>query len=252
MYEPEQTDFADLIKKLVGLYYEVPDDLKTDLDMSAANLLANPRSARPPIDLDAIYSPVARQLVGLYAAVPVSCKKRRGILFDEAYAEEQEPQPIVDFDALFIPDAPQKAGLIIPQLAFNDVEGIYLLGTNLWHSPTLIDMSREYVQGAIMADGFFAESRNSAVQQFVKDFEKIYGEKPGVIEATTYDTASILFMLLGRDDIRFRSALRKALMQVDHFPGVTGLTSFDDLGEARKVPYLLRVKGDRFIELEKR
>ena len=158
----------------------------------------------------------------------------------------------MDFDAVFIPDAPQKAGLIIPQLAFYDVEGIYLLGTNLWHSRTLLEMSREYVQGAIMPDGFFAESRKAIVRQFVERFEKIYAETPGVIEAMTYDSATMLFSILSQNDIRFRSALKDALMQVEEFPGVTGRTTFDEQGEAVKTPFLLRVKGDRFIELDNR
>jgi len=204
------------------------------------------------IDLDAVYTPLARYLAGLYPSISISLKRRKGILFDEVYEEDQEPQPTVDFDAIFIPDAPQKAGLIIPQLAFYDVEDIYLLGTNLWHSQTLLKMSREYVQGAIMPDGFFAASRKPNVEQFVERFEKIYAEKPGVIEAMTYDTASMLFKLLVDNQIRFRSALRDALRQVDDFPGVTGNTAIDEQGEAVKKLFLLRVKGNRFIELDNR
>jgi ABC-type branched-subunit amino acid transport system substrate-binding protein len=252
MYEPNQTDFVDSIKKLVGLYYDIPDELKTELELTVSERNESIRSNRPLIDLDTVYAPLARYIVGLYASLPSSVKKRKGILFDEAHAETLEPQPTVDFDAIFIPDAPQKAGLIIPQLAFYDVEGIYLLGTNLWHSQTLLKMSREYVQGAIMPDGFFAESHKAIVKQFVERFENIYAEKPGVIEATTYDTATVLFKILSQEDIRFRSALKDALMQVKDFPGVTGRTTFDEQGEAVKVPFLLRVKGDRFIELENR
>ncbi len=252
MYEPDQTDFIDPIKKLVGLFYQVPEDLKPELELPTADMLRRPapKRMRPRIDLDAVYTPLGRFLVGFYDSVPAAFKKRKGFLYDEVYAEDEEPQPTVDFEAIFIPDAPQKAGLIIPQLAFYDVEDIYLLGTNLWHSKTLIKMSREYVQGAILADGFFAESRSAIVQQFVERFEKMFAEKPGFIEAIAYDTASILFELLSRDNIRFRSALKDALMQINGFEGVTGMTTFDDQGEAVKKPYLLRIKGDRFIELE--
>jgi len=251
-YEPDQTDFIDPIKKLIGLFYPVPDDLKTDLELPAAETLGSSARRRPQIDLDAVYTPLGRFLAGFYDSIPVAFKKRRGILYDEVYAEDEEPQPTVDFEAIFIPDAPQKVGLIIPQLAFYDVEDIYLLGTNLWHSQTLIKMSREYVQGAILADGFFAGSRSALVQQFVERFEKVFSDKPGFIEAIAYDTASMLFALLTQNDIRFRSALKDALMQVNGFEGVTGMTAFDDQGEAVKFPYLLRIKGDRFIELESR
>lgn len=39
-------------------------------------------------------------------------------------------------------------------------------------------------------------------------------------------------------------------MNMHYFQGVTGLTSFDENGEAIKKPSLLKIKGDRFVELE--
>ena len=166
--------------------------------------------------------------------------------------EDEEPEAIVDFDAIFIPDAPTKAGLVIPQLAFYDVKDTYLLGTNLWHSKRLIGMARQYVQGAVVPDGFFAEDTAENVKNFVGIFQKVFDQKPGFIEAVAYDTAMILFQMVSRPDIRFRSSLKKELEGLADFKGVTGPTSFDRDGEVRKRLYLLKVKGDRFFQLEHR
>ena len=124
------------------------------------------------------------------------------------------------------------------------------LGTNLWHSHQLIEMTRQYVQGAIIADGFFGDSTKQQVREFVETFRHNFGDKPGFMEAIAYDTAMILFEILGKPDIRFRSDLKESLMNLQNFKGVTGLTAFDDSGEARKKLYLLKVKGDGFIELK--
>jgi ABC-type branched-subunit amino acid transport system substrate-binding protein/predicted negative regulator of RcsB-dependent stress response len=218
-YNPSHTDFADPIKKLVGLYYEVPEDLKESL--------------MPPVDNEDQYD--------------------EETLDEEAKTDEQEeeePQAIVDFEAVFIPDEPNKAGLIIPQLAFYDVEDVYLLGTNLWHSDKLIEMAKEYVQEALLADGFYSESKSKRVRNFVRIFEETYGAKPGFIEATTYDSAVILFQLVSRPDIRSRNALKNELLNLRDFPGVTGLTSFDPSGDVQKQLSLFRIKGSRFVELE--
>lgn len=196
-YNPSHTDFKDPIKKLVGLYYEVPEDLK-----------------EKPKD------------------------------------EEEEPEPVVDFEAIFIPDGPKKVGLIIPQLAFHDIEDVYLLGTKLWHSKKLVDMTKEYIQRAIIPDGFFSESTSARVRDFVEKFEKTYGEKPGFIEAIAYDTSMILFQILRKPDVRSRNAIKNALMQLKDFQGVTGLTSFNDKGDVKKELSLLRIKDDKFVELE--
>jgi ABC-type branched-subunit amino acid transport system substrate-binding protein len=164
--------------------------------------------------------------------------------------EEEEPESIVDFDAIFIPDSPKKAGLIIPQLAYYDIKDVYLLGTNLWHSESLIKIADQYVQGAIMPDGFFAGSKSPRVRNFVELFENTYQETPEFIEAILYDSAMILFKVVSEPSIRFRSEIRDGLLNMNDYPGVTGMTRFDENGDVLRRLYLLRVKGKTFVELE--
>jgi branched-chain amino acid transport system substrate-binding protein len=230
-YRPEGTDFADPIKKLVGLYYEVPEELKNIDETANENKIDK---ATTENIVETLLSPL-----------------------DEAsenwdLKEDEGPEAVVDFDAVFIPDAPKKSGLIIPQLAFYDVKDIFLFGTNLWHSDTLIDMTFKHAQGAIMPDGFFAESRSKNVKQFVDSYNEIFHQKPGFIEAAAYDTALLLFQMVSRPDVRFRSVLKNELKRLQGFQGVTGLTSFDNNGDAIKKLYLLQIRGQRFVELEQR
>ncbi|MGD8992538.1 MAG: penicillin-binding protein activator [Desulfobacterales bacterium] len=210
-YNPQHTDFAEPIKKLVGLYYEIPEDLKEDREPDKTGNDDDPQ--------------------------------------DERDNDEEEPQAIVDFDAVFIPDYPKTAGLIVPQLAFYDIRDVYLLGTNLWHSEVLIKMASQYVQGAIMPDGFFAGSTEPVVQHFVSIFEKTYEEKPGFIEAVVYDSAMMFFGVLAQADIQFKSDIKNYLVNMQPFVGVTGPTQFDENGEALKELHLLRIKGREFVEL---
>jgi ABC-type branched-subunit amino acid transport system substrate-binding protein len=164
-YNPKHTDFADPIKKLVGLYYQIPEDLKPEIEALLKQYEENQTAQQTSEDQPADKLDEEAQ---------------------QANEEDEEPQPIVDFDAIFIPDAPKKAGLIIPQLAYYDVDDVLLLGTNLWHSKSLIQMAHQYVQGAIMPDAFFLESDSPQVRQFVEQFEETYQEKPGFVEAVIY------------------------------------------------------------------
>ena len=159
-------------------------------------------------------------------------------------------EPSLDFEAVFIPDGPTTSGLLIPQLAFYDIVGVHLFGINLWHSDRLIKMAKQFVQGNIMADGFFAGSSSQKVKDFVEMFEETFDEKPGFIEAVAYDTAMILFDLVSRNDIQSRSEIKNSIMNLQNFQGVTGVTSFDNTGNAHKEIYLLQIQGDKFIELE--
>jgi len=194
-YHPDQTDFAEPIKKLAETQTELPEQ-------------------------------------------------------PEEKTENSDPEPALDFEAVFIPDGPTTSGLLIPQLAFYDVAGVHLFGTNLWHSDRLIEMAKQFVQGAIMADGFFAGSNSQKVKDFVEMFEETFDEKPGFIEAVAYDTAMILFDLVSRNDIQSRSEIKNEIMKLQDFQGVTGTTSFDNTGNAHKELYLLQIQGDKFIELE--
>lgn len=213
-YELDSTDFADPIKKLVGLYYELPEDLKNTDELIEGEDKSDD--------------------------------------FEEGKNENEadEPKPVIDFDAIFIPDSPKRAGLIIPQLSFYDVDNVYLFGTNLWRSDILIKMAYQYAQNAIMPDIFFAESSSEKVRDFVRTFEKTFREKPDFIEAVAYDTAIMLFQIVSRPDVRFRSAVKNELMKLSNFQGVTGLTSFDNNGGFKKDLYLLKIKGNKFVELE--
>ena len=145
-----------------------------------------------------------------------------------------------------------KRQAIIPQLAFNDIKDVYLFGTNLWNSEELIKMAQEYVQSSIIPAGFFGDSASEPVKYFVKGFQENFGEKPGFIEAIFYDTAMILFHLTNRADIRSRTALKDALINLKDYQGVTGLTSFEENGDVHKKLYLLRIHRNKFVELEQR
>jgi ABC-type branched-subunit amino acid transport system substrate-binding protein len=156
----------------------------------------------------------------------------------------------VDFDAVFIPDAPKKAGLVIPQLAYYDIRDVYLLGTNLWNSRTLLEMSGEYMKGTVITDGFFAGSQSPAVRQFVTDFKDVYESVPGIIEAAAYDSAMMVFRTMRRTATDSRRDLKQALLQMDAFDGLTGQTRFAINGEADKTMQMLQIQRGRFVEVK--
>jgi ABC-type branched-subunit amino acid transport system substrate-binding protein len=250
-YDGKVTDFAGPIKKLVGLYYPLPDDLRNRLVMVA------PMADEAFVDFDRLFGHPSPGLGGLYYSLPETLPPLPGYETDGEAArprshridEADEPDPIIDFDAIFIPEGPKNAGLIIPQLAFYDIADTHLLGTNLWHSGTLIDMSREYVQGALFPTGFYPESALPEVRQYVDAFQRIYGDTPGFIEAAAYDSTRILLELLAHPAVRSRSGLRDALAELSHYPGVTGLTSFGAAGEAQKTLFLMKIDGRSLVEV---
>jgi branched-chain amino acid transport system substrate-binding protein len=177
-------------------------------------------------------------------------KALTGLNFQEEETDEEKPKPIVDFDALFIPDSYARVAMIAPQLAFYDVTGIQLLGTNAWNSKELLTGDNEYLEGAIFVDGFFRNSYYPSVRKFIDHFYVAYGREPTDMEALAYDAASIIATILQTDTIKIRNDLRDNILLLKNYQGTTGTTSFLEDGDAQKSLYVLMIRGNDIIQIK--
>ncbi len=251
-YGTEQTDFSDAIKKLVGLYHprpEKPPEEKIQDEGARERFLEPEEKTGRVATQDTPEAPDDR-----FSDQDELPQEDQGAVEEEDQEQwsekKEEPEPIIDFEAIFIPDGFEKVGLIAPQLLFHDVADVLLLGTNLWHSEKLIEMARGYVQGAIVPDGFFVNSPSPRIQDFVNSYQEVFGSLPAFLEAQAYDAAWILFQAANKPGVRSRRTLKEAIMEVKDFPGVTGVTSFDETGDTDKDLYLLRIEGGRFVQIK--
>jgi branched-chain amino acid transport system substrate-binding protein len=201
-YAVDQTDFADQIKKMVGLYYPRPESLVKKLE-----------EMRTPEDEESIIYP-------------------------------EKIEPIIDFDAIFIPDTFQRVAMIAPQLAFYDVLGVQLLGTSAWQSPQLIEMAKDYIQGAVFCSGFAPNAGDPDVRAFVDAYRENFDGDPDILAASGYDTIRLLKKLFAEESIRTRRDLAAALLGSQGFRGVSGTITFDSRGDADKKPILLKILGN--------
>jgi len=156
---------------------------------------------------------------------------------------------IVNFEALFIPDAPSRLALILPQLVYNDVTDIVLLGTNIWHHPSLVQEAGAYVRNAVITEGYFADSHREGARQFKEAFEEMFGSSPKFIEAIAHDTVSMLVETVMDPTVNSSKTLRDALTGTRIFDGATGKTLFDREGQLHKELFFLTVKKGAFVEI---
>lgn len=220
-YDGRKTDFTVPIQKLTGQYYPVPEFLK-------------PKEIDPEDHEEQKNDPNLES-----AQIETNIRGR----------EKEEEKIEIDFQALFIPDSPSKVNLILPQLAFNDARGIYLVGTKLWHHKSILKDSKGYNKDVIITDGFFDNSQNTITAGFTAKFRHIFSQTPKFLEAVSYDTASMLFLTAMDENIDSRKALKDALQGSRMYEGVTGNTIFDKDGIAHKELFLLTIKNGKFMEI---
>lgn len=157
----------------------------------------------------------------------------------------------LDFEALFIPDSAERVGLILPQLAYNDVTGVTLLGTSLWHKPKLLELAGHFLQAAIIPDAFDPQSESPLVSSFVSEFKQGMGLEPNVLEAHGYDAGLLVRHLLTQPNPpRTRQAMRDALAQAQGVQGVCGLLSVNAERRVIKPLPLFTVRGEAFKRLD--
>lgn len=224
-YDGEKTDFAEPIQKLTGQFYPIPGFLKPEMIAPEPKTELN----NDPIDKESEQDDAE------------TGSPRRKV----------EEKIRIDFEALFIPDSPSKLNMILPQLAYYDARGMYLVGTNLWHDNSLLKDVKGYSKQAVISDGFFEDSQNLATLEFTKKFEAVFHIKPNFLEAISYDNASILFLAAMDETIDSRESLKDALKSQRIFTGATGNTFFDKDGAAHRDLFLMTIKKEKFVEINR-
>ena len=101
----------------------------------------------------------------------------------------------LNYDAIFIPGSYDKVRLIVPQLAFYNIEDVLLMGGNGWNSRELVDAARNYLKTVLFVDGFYANSQNERTVKFVDMFLSTFGQNPAIHSAQSYDAANIFVKL---------------------------------------------------------
>ena len=113
--------------------------------------------------------------------------------------------------AVFVADGADRLELVAPALAFADLwsapwgkprpaaepgkpraRNVLLLSTANDLSPRLLQNAGRYVQGALLAPGFYADPTDAPSKAFVDAYHAAYGQEPHATEAYAYDGVNAL------------------------------------------------------------
>jgi ABC-type branched-subunit amino acid transport system substrate-binding protein/predicted negative regulator of RcsB-dependent stress response len=152
------------------------------------------------------------------------------------------------FDAIFIPGRAQEAGLIAAQINFHDMK-VPFLGANGWNSPDFARTADQSIDGAIFVDGFFVDSPNPNVQDFVDRYKKRFQTTPTLFAMQGYDAAKLVLEAIRRGATS-GEAVRDYLMTQRDLPTMVGPASFGPEGTLNRPLFLIQVKRGRFTQLD--
>lgn len=204
-YTPGETDFNAHIKKMVGTYYL--EDRSDEYSRLLREWKKNNKSSRkkPPETL-----------------LP----------------------PVINFDVLFVPDDLKALGQIAPMLAFNDVNTVTLLGTNLWNSPEFVRRAQSFAEKSVFVDSYLSSSEKYLNSPFFKNFRDNFKDRPGSSALTGYDAGTLVLSSIKqgpRNRIEFLQALSA---QKKIAGGISELTILSDREVDRQLLPLSARKGE--------
>ena len=147
-------------------------------------------------------------------------------------------------EALFIGGYYTEAAMIAQQAKQQGLD-VQILGADGFYAPELISLGGDDVEGAIFTAAFYDGDTSDAVVSFVSKYNEKFNANPDMFAAQAYDAARIVLEAIktaGAD----RAGIRDALAAIQNFPGITGVTSFDDDGDVIKEVLILTVEDGRF------
>ena len=151
------------------------------------------------------------------------------------------------FDAVFIPGRAADAGLITAQLNFHDMK-VPFLGANGWNSTDFARTADSSLDGAVFVDGFFADSPNPSVQDFVDRYKKRFQTSPTLFAMQGYDAAKLVIDA-ARKGATSGEAVRDQFMTQPDLSPLAGPAAFGPDGTLNRPLFLLQIKRGRFLQI---
>jgi branched-chain amino acid transport system substrate-binding protein len=152
------------------------------------------------------------------------------------------------FDAIFLPGRSTDVALLAAQLAFHDII-VPMLGTNGWNSPEFARIADRSIEGSVFVDGFFVDSPNPSVQEFVERYRRRYQTAPTLFAAQGYDAAHLVVEAL-RKGATSGEGIRDYLLLHHDLPTLAGPADFSPDGTLNRRVFLIQVKQGKLVQVE--
>jgi branched-chain amino acid transport system substrate-binding protein len=141
-------------------------------------------------------------------------------------------------DVLFLPDTYNTASRIAQQARDRGLAAV-LQGPDGWDS---LDFDTELMDGAYFTRQFAPDDPRPVVQQFVANYKAAYNVDPVPYAALAYDAARILVKGAFQAGTVNPRTVKDKLHEV-RYEGVTGVMTFDDVGNPQKVVPVYHVEA---------
>lgn len=145
--------------------------------------------------------------------------------------QELEVHLPVNLDAIYLALPGKRISQIAGQLAYMDISGIPLYGSNRWADGSLLNDQGRYLSKARFV---MPATERDTITDTIALYRQIWGQrKPGALTYTAYDSLRIVFLLGSRMGLNGYDAIT-SLHDPSGFPGQSGHVYFNPNGIGEK------------------
>lgn len=117
-----------------------------------------------------------------------------------------------------------------------------------FEEPELLKLAGKEADGVIYSSPFYNPGdKKENVVNFVTAFKKKYNREPGIFAAHGYDAMKIVALAISKAENYSGSKIKDQLYRIKEYPGVSGLTSFDNNGDVIKPVAIKQLQNGKFI-----
>ena len=152
-------------------------------------------------------------------------------------------------EAIYVSAWITETAFLVKQIKEQGLEFKFLT-TLAAETPKLFEIAGDAAEGIYLTSpAFDPESEDPVIAEYLANYKELYGQDSNVFAGNSYDAVKILAQAiqeLGYD----ADAIRDYLYTLEDYPGVSGTSSFDEYGEAKKPIMIKTVKDGEFVPYE--
>ena len=126
---------------------------------------------------------------------------------------------------------------------------VKLVGCSNAYTENLISIAGDAAEGIYAPVAFFAGDPDEKIQAYVAAYTEAYGSAPSALTTQAYDSVGILLEAMERAGTLDREAIKDEMYNTE-YEGMSGYTTFDEIGDAQKVFQKIMVKDGQFVVAE--
>lgn len=149
-------------------------------------------------------------------------------------------------DAIYLLSYPQQTPNIINQMKALNIKS-QVLGVAAMEDPSLIEIAKKNAEGIKYTIALPPSDNETIRNNFLSNYENMFGEKPGLISDTGYDAVNILAKAIEKSEILSSETVQKSLLEIKEYNGASGQMTFDENGDVIKPIGIKTIKDGNFL-----